>query len=103
MKIPTRRVGKSMLAKKKASRRLCDRTLMFLTMRYRMAQAIFKLHKLNTKATFEIFIHKVDGMSDTYRLGRQNCLLHNQLPHSSIQCGARYSARSAEPNKRRAE
>lgn len=34
-----------------------------------MAGAIFKIHELNPTTSFEIFIHKVDGMSDTYRLG----------------------------------
>ncbi|CAD6569931.1 MAG: hypothetical protein CYPHOPRED_003659 [Cyphobasidiales sp. Tagirdzhanova-0007] len=40
----------------------------------RMAQAMFKMYDLNPKTTFEIFIHKVDGMSDTYRLDVQQDL-----------------------------
>lgn len=37
----------------------------------RMAGAIFRINELNPKTTFEIFIHKVDGMSDTYRAGKR--------------------------------
>jgi hypothetical protein len=36
----------------------------------RIAGAIFRIHELNEKTTFEIFIHKVDGMSETYRQGQ---------------------------------
>ena len=38
-------------------------------MNHRIAGAIFRIHELNEKTTFEIFIHKVDGMSETYRQG----------------------------------
>lgn len=35
----------------------------------RIAGAIFRIHELNARTTFEIFIHKIDGMSETYRQG----------------------------------
>eukprot|EP00002_Diphylleia_rotans_P005154 TRINITY_DN1427_c0_g1_i2.p1 TRINITY_DN1427_c0_g1~~TRINITY_DN1427_c0_g1_i2.p1 ORF type:complete len:193 (-),score=38.23 TRINITY_DN1427_c0_g1_i2:239-817(-) len=50
----------------------------------KLNQTVIKAHKVNPKITFEVFIHKVDGLSDDHKIGEGKLFFFNDVYDSLL-------------------